>query len=174
VTPNRLRLTALALLTLAVLSGCSPTPEPEPTPTPAFASEEEAFAAAEETYGEYIEAVNARIAGESSPSPQDYLMGLALETDIDSERYLEEQQLRTSGSISMTSFSGTALKDNGRETTITAFVCLDATQIRVLDSHGTDITPAERGDVVAQLVEFIRVGTEFKIADEYEASAGEC
>ncbi len=40
------------------LAGCG-TPEPaEPTPTPAFSSEAEAFAAAEETYRAYVEALN--------------------------------------------------------------------------------------------------------------------
>src|SRR5690606_38234156 len=43
----------------ALLVGCSPEPDPTPTPTAAFASEEEAFAAAEETYRAYIDAFNA-------------------------------------------------------------------------------------------------------------------
>src|SRR5688500_15745634 len=46
----------MALLT-GVLAGC--TPEAEKTePTPAFASEAEAFAAAEETYRAYVDALN--------------------------------------------------------------------------------------------------------------------
>src|SRR5690554_3730104 len=50
----------LALLALAgaTMSACTPTPESEPTPTAVFASEEEAFAAAEETYRAYLLASN--------------------------------------------------------------------------------------------------------------------
>lgn len=49
---------ALALIAGAV-AGCAPTPAPTPTPTAAFASEEEAFAKAEEVYRAYIDAFNA-------------------------------------------------------------------------------------------------------------------
>lgn len=46
-----------ALLVLVLASGCTPTPVPTPTPT-GFASEEEAFRAAEETYRAYVDALN--------------------------------------------------------------------------------------------------------------------
>lgn len=49
---------ALSLVALGLLSGCAPQPEPEPTPTAVFASEEEAFKAAEETYRAYSSALN--------------------------------------------------------------------------------------------------------------------
>ncbi len=51
------RMTALVLAAVT-LSACAPTPTPSPTPTAAFASEEEAFAAAEEVYRAYIAASN--------------------------------------------------------------------------------------------------------------------
>ena len=41
-----------------MVSGCTPQPRPSPTPT-SFATEEEAFAAAEETYRAYVDALNA-------------------------------------------------------------------------------------------------------------------
>ncbi|MDL5350042.1 hypothetical protein [Microbacterium sp. zg-YB36] len=48
---------ALLLLLAASTTGC--VPEPAPSPTPAgFATEEEAFAAAEETYRSYVDALN--------------------------------------------------------------------------------------------------------------------
>jgi len=49
---------AAALLALAALTACMPDPAPTPSPT-GFASEEEAFAAAEDTYRAYIDALNA-------------------------------------------------------------------------------------------------------------------
>ena len=54
---SRLVPAALAfVLAAGAISGCSPQPEPEDPPQ--FASEEEAFAAAEETYRAYVDAVN--------------------------------------------------------------------------------------------------------------------
>ncbi len=47
----------VAVLALALTTGCMPEPEPTPSPT-GFASEEEAFAAAEETYRAYVDALN--------------------------------------------------------------------------------------------------------------------
>lgn len=50
---------AAAALALVLTTGCVPEPAPSPSPTPTgFASEEEAFAAAEETYRAYVDALN--------------------------------------------------------------------------------------------------------------------
>lgn len=57
-SPTPVAALGLLLLAGATLAGCSPAPEPTPSPTAAFASEEEAFAAAEETYRAYIDASN--------------------------------------------------------------------------------------------------------------------
>ncbi|WJL95422.1 hypothetical protein QSU92_16060 [Microbacterium sp. ET2] len=45
-------------LSLALVTGCTPQPEPAESQDP-FATEEEAFAAAEETYRNYVDALNA-------------------------------------------------------------------------------------------------------------------
>ncbi len=54
------RRSAAVVVALAVTLGATACqPEPTPTPTgPAFASEDEAFAAAEETYRAYVDALN--------------------------------------------------------------------------------------------------------------------
>ena len=57
------RRTAGLLIALAIattVSACTPEPAPTPTPT-GFASEDEAFRAAEETYRAYVDALNARL-----------------------------------------------------------------------------------------------------------------
>jgi hypothetical protein len=56
VNARSVALAALVAVTLTV-SGCAGSPEPVET-TPAFTSEEEAFAAAEETYRAYVDALN--------------------------------------------------------------------------------------------------------------------
>ncbi|EPR75783.1 hypothetical protein ADILRU_1953 [Leifsonia rubra CMS 76R] len=63
------------MLLLALLSGCVPTdasPQPEPTPTfvAPYASDEEALAAAEEAYAEYVRVTGA-VYGESLGDPAD-------------------------------------------------------------------------------------------------------
>lgn len=57
-SPTALRMLAVLALGVSALSACAPAPEPTPTPSPAFASEEEAFAAAEATFAEYVDALN--------------------------------------------------------------------------------------------------------------------
>ncbi len=47
---------ALAMV-IGMTTACQPEPEPSPS-TPVFATEEEAFAAAEETYRAYVDALN--------------------------------------------------------------------------------------------------------------------
>ena len=46
-----------AVFTVALVAGCTPQPEPDASQQP-FATEEEAFAAAEETYRNYVDALN--------------------------------------------------------------------------------------------------------------------
>ncbi len=159
---------------VAVLSGCTPEPEPTPTPTAAFASEEEAFAAAEEVYREYNDAGNARLRGEQTPNPQDYLVGTALEGDIDAANLLSEQGLHAEGIVELSSFSGTAFEAAGADAMITATVCLDVSDTRVVDSAGQDVTPSTRPGVVAQSVTFVGNAKALRISQEDSADGTQC
>ena len=166
---------ALALaLTAAALSGCAPAPEPSPTPTAMFASEEEAFAAAEEVYRAYNEAGNARIAGKSSPNPQDFLIGEALEADIDGIRFFDEHNLRLSRGGAVASIEGVEYSTVGADAHVSVVVCLDVSEVRLLDANGADVTPAERGDVVSQMVEFIGPPANLRISLESEGDVEKC
>lgn len=167
---------ALSVLLIAfaalTTSGCAP--EPRPPRTAAFASDEEAFAAAEKVYRAYDKAGNARIAGKSSPDPQDYLIGEALEADIDGVRDFDEQGLRLSGEGAVASFIGLEADLNAESATVTALACLQVTGIRLLDATGADVTPAERPDVVAQSVEFSAIDGGLRISAESAADADRC
>ncbi|MFS0895078.1 hypothetical protein [Microbacterium sp. 179-I 3D3 NHS] len=165
---------ALLVVVVTALVGCAPAPAPSPTASPVFASEEEAFAAAEEVYREYNDAGNARIAGKDSPDPQDYLIGEALEADIDGERYLEEQGLRLTGSSGVATFRGLDFSQVEGTVRLSAIVCLNVSGIRLLDASDNDVTPAERPDIVAQTVELIEVETDLRISAEAEASPDQC
>ncbi|AQY02212.1 MULTISPECIES: hypothetical protein [Microbacterium] len=130
---------------LGQLLGCAPGPAPVPTPTPAFSSEEEAFAAAEEVYRAYNDALNqSRIATDTPPNPRIYLTGPALESDLEATRYLQAQGLEVIGEGTVAGFDGTAAALNSGEVEVTANVCLDVSHTQVVDANGGDVTPQGR------------------------------
>lgn len=164
---------SLALLTCS-LTGCAPDTAPTPTPTPAFASEEEAFAAAEEVYRAYNEALNARNRGESEPDPQQYLTGPALEGELDAQNSLQEWGLHANGEAIVLSFRGIEATTGGPTTDVSAYLCIDVSLLRVVDDTGADVTPAERGDVVSQLVRFTGDRDRLLITHEDSADEASC
>lgn len=165
----------LALLAVAgaTLSACTPAPAPSPTPTAAFASEEEAFAAAEETYRAYNDAGNARRDGDSEPDPQDYLVGNALEGDIDALNKIRDAGVRLDGVVEVATFSGLeAILDSDPQQVI-ALVCLDLANTRILNDADQDVTP-DRVLIVAQEVTFTAIHGAPFISDEKSAEAALC
>ncbi|MEV7607998.1 hypothetical protein AB0N61_00795 [Microbacterium sp. NPDC089320] len=151
-----------------------PDPEPSPAPTAAFATEEEAFAAAEEVYRAYNDAGNARIRGEAEPNPQAFLEGVALENDVDAQNSFREWGLRADGEAIVTSFRGTEANVDDRVATVTSVVCIDVSALRVLNADGVDVTPADRGDVVSQLVQFTGDQARLRISVESSADGASC
>lgn len=164
----------LALLALAAIPLSACTPAPEPTPTSAFASEEDAFAAAEEVYRAYNEAGNARRNGASDPNPQDYLIGTALEGDIDALRQLQEADLRPEGDVDVRTFTPREASLKIGSTQVTSVVCLDATDTRVFNNSDQDVTPANRLAIVAQAVTFTEVDGVLLISAESSAEDDQC
>lgn len=165
----------LALLAAAgaTLSACAPTPEPSPTPTAAFASEQEAFAAAEETYRAYNDAVNRQRDGEET-DPQSFLIALALENDIDGTRVLEENGVHISGHGDVSEVRGTTADLESVPATITMLVCLDVSATRVLNADDEDVTPTDRPEAVALDVKLVSSGDGLKISESTENTADQC
>jgi hypothetical protein len=170
----RLATAGAVALGLGMLAACAPEPAPTPTPTAAFASEEEAFAAAEEVYRAYNDAGNSRRGGDASPNPQDYLTGSALEGDIDAVNYLQAEGLRLDGDVQLLSFTGVEAFIEGSDLSITGIVCLDTSSTRVLSEDGTDVTPADHADVIAQSVTFMGTSGGLLIASESPMEADGC
>lgn len=139
---------ALALLS-ALVAGCSPSPTPTPTPTAAFATEEEAFAAAEETYRAYIDASNTDRSRQESASSLEFLTGEALEAEIASMRDLEAAGVRIEGVSRVLN----VVKVTGEfEAPVAALVvraCLDISMARAIDASGQDVTAEGRSDIYA-------------------------
>ncbi len=154
-----LPLAAVVALSALLLGGCAPPPPAPPTPTPAFASEAEAFAAAEEVYRAYNEAGNQRSDDER------FLTGEALSSDLDSKRVLSENGLQILGASEVVSFKGTHADLEGAVSRVSAEVCLDITSSRVTDAHGTDVTPQDRVNRWLLEIDFVGKPSEMLIAD---------
>lgn len=138
------------------------------TPTPAFASEAEAFAAAEEVYRAYNEAGNAQSDDER------FLTGKALSSDLDSKRDLSEKGLQIVGASEVVSFRGTHVDLKGAVSRVTAKVCLDITASRVTDADGADVTPSDRVDRWLLEVSFVGGPSEVLIADSFPVPGETC
>ena len=160
------RMTALVLAAVT-LSACAPTPTPSPTPTAAFASEEEAFAAAEEVYRAYLSEAAARAEGEASADPEKYLSGEALDADLQSQRSLQEQSLKIVGASVIDEFI--PLKAE-----VTADICIDISGSRVLDENGTDVTVADRPESGQVSVEFSGDSERLLISRSSPSERAEC
>ncbi|MCM3780571.1 hypothetical protein [Microbacterium hydrocarbonoxydans] len=147
-----------------LLAGCSPSPDPSPTPTPAFASEEEAFAAAEEVYRAYLIEVEARAAGDPTADPQQFLIGQALEDDIEGQRALREAGLTVLGTASLRSFDSGQIKRMTPDVDLVARVCVDLASTRVTDTTGADRTPVERPPRAELEIRFTGSSKDLRIA----------
>lgn len=136
-----------------VVVGCVPEPAPTPLPLPTatgFASDEEAFAAAEATYRAYIDAVNAGMEGQTAPDPIDFLVGTALEGELKTARELEDMGLTIVGQFEMAAFK----TRSASATRVESHVCLNVGDTRVLDLDGRDVTPQNREELLSLDVTF--------------------
>ncbi|WP_230113754.1 hypothetical protein [Microbacterium oxydans] len=144
----------LCTLTFAAstLLGCSPTPAPTPSPTPAFASEEEAFAAAEETYRAYVNTVNLERQSRATERSTGFLTGDLLSSEVEAQNKLAASGTHLEGDTQVTSFSGLS---SGTDGSIEANACLDISSVRAIDTNGQDVTAAGRSDVYAVRLRFV-------------------
>lgn len=136
-------------LALLVLSGCLPqsptvTPTPQPSSTPVFASDEEALAAAEAAYAEYLRVSDA-ITADGGANPE------RIEPLVTPERAPAEAEvfakfasrlLHTQGATAFDSGSLQVYAEDGiGRASLGLYLCIDVTNVRILDSSGSDVTP---------------------------------
>ena len=157
----RVSVLALAALAVVALSGCfaaAPVEPPAPTASaaPVFASEEEALAAATEAYAAYL-AVSDQV-GNDGGSGVDRLATLLSAEYFDEQKgsYLELQSdgLRTSGSTTFEPPILQSVERTDREAVISVYVCVDVTNVRVIDQSDIDVTSSERPNRYPLVVEF--------------------
>lgn len=144
----------LALLALAAitLSGC--TPAPEPTPTSAFASEEDAFAAAEEVYRAYWEVSGS--VDTTDPNTFEALYALTTdgvnEADRESLSAMYAEGYIVTGITKVVAFTGKSSDAPYDE--VVGVACLDVRDVAVVDAHGKSRISPDRPDVYALEIGF--------------------
>lgn len=155
---------ALLALATATLSACGPATVPEPTPTAAFASEEEAFAAAEETYRAYTDAL-IDIDLDDPDSLETLYAWLAEDAESTARETfstLAADDFTVSGVTAFQDFNGMSADPSIGD--VSATVCLNVTDVDVLDSSGRSIVSEDRPDLQPLLVEFSRAPTSTGLA----------
>jgi len=147
---------ALAAATALLLAGCTGDdaivlPGPDPTTAPVFATDEDALAAAEVAYGEYLRASDA-ITAKNGADPNtigEYVHSEYLPEVLEVFENYRVEGLVTEGVIAFDSVDLQQYSDDlVGPVTITFYVCLDVTRARLLDAEGDDVTPPERDDRV--------------------------
>ena len=146
---------ALALIS-ALAAGCSPAAEPTPTPTPAFASEEEAFAAAEETYREFTMHLNQVDTTDPETFEPLYELSSGEFEAADRKAYskMHAERVVIDGDTRVLSFSGESVDGSS----VIAQVCLDVSEVTVVDSDGISQVDPGRPEIYPLRVTFLIEG----------------
>jgi hypothetical protein len=131
----------LVVLLALALAGCSGGPSPALSPTPTgFASEQDAASAAEETYRAYVAAINARNAGDPDADPTQYLAGELRATEAEIYRQSDEARLTWQGELKISSLERNDVTLLAGAASIKLDVCMDASEWRLINADGDDVT----------------------------------
>ena len=159
---THLTASALAVAAILLLPGCTGDapivlPSPESSTTPVFATDEEALAAAEAAYGEYLAASNA-ITGAEAADPQTvspYIHPDYLPEILESITQLRQDKVHSSGPLTFDSATLQQYEDDMQgPITVAVYLCVDAGGARLLDESNKDVTPPGRADRVPLEVTF--------------------
>lgn len=157
--PRLLPLSVALVLASAALSGCTPQPAPTPTPT-GFATEDEAFAAAEETYRAYVDALNQV----DLSDPETFEPVYAWTTgEANAEARKSYTRMNADG-WTISGESQVALIQPSKELSIEPLlvataVCLDVSAIRGVDRDGASVVSPDRNDVQPMLITYDRAAS---------------
>jgi hypothetical protein len=148
----KLLVAAGAVALILTMTGCGDPPPPvTPTPTssaaPVFASDEEALAAAEESYRAYTEVAD-QIFHEGGADP-DRLTAVATGDFLDAS-IAGFENVREKGwhSIGHSTFDSLELQriDSSPSGIVSAYLCGDVSGVEVVDSDGVSVVAADRPD----------------------------
>ncbi len=150
----------LTLIAAAGLAACAPQdpvhpPSPGPSSTPVFASEEEALAAAEDSYLAYL-GIADQIAANGGQNPtriDSVATGELHESAIEGFGVLRQKTWHTSGSTVLNNLVEQSFDLVGSPVVV-AYICIDVSGVDVLDESGASVVSEERPDLQAFEVSF--------------------
>ena len=164
------------LLSLGMLAACTPAPvpEPEPTETALFASDEEAYEAAEETYRAYTDALNDVDTSEPASFEPilDYTSGDFGARERENLSTMHAEGFVLSGTAAIQDFDGREVSADRSE--VTARICIDVSGVDVTDADGQSIVSPDRPDVQSAVVTFIASGGRLTIAHATDEDPSTC
>ncbi|WEG08076.1 hypothetical protein PU630_12610 [Microbacterium horticulturae] len=150
---SRLGLAAVLICATALVAGCAPQPDPTPTRTAAFASEDEAFAAAEETYRAYVDALN----NVDLSDPATFEDVYKWETG---DRLSGDKKALTSYYAQGATMSGASrvvvlepVEADGALSSLALAACVDVSTVDIRDGNGASLVATDRPDVQSIRVE---------------------
>ena len=175
--PVPLALVALALA--GIVAGCAPTPASTPTPTSGFASDAEAFAAAEETYRAYVDALN-RVDLSDPETFEDVYAWTTGDANAGERRTLSQMHSDgwvVDGETVISGFVGTQFTQDSVLSTVKATVCSDVEQVTVTTADGESVVPGDRPNTYTLNVTFDTdpgSPTELLISSSTSVEGGAC
>lgn len=156
----RLASATAVVAVVVVLSGCVAEPAPSPTPTAPFSSEEEAFAAAEETYRAYVDALNDVDLSdpETFEAVYAWTTGEANADERTNLSAMHGDKWTVSGQTKVINFVGREFLPAAVEI-VSAVLCSDVSEIDVRDENGKSMVGLDRPDQYALSVDFTAAPT---------------
>lgn len=150
---------AVAMLAVATATACTPVPAPTPTPTPVFATEEEAFAAAEETYRAYVDALNQVNLADPKTFEEVYqwTTGEANAQDRVIFSRLHAEGVTIGGKSLVDRFTAIST-DVSSDVLVAAVACLDVSSVTLVSANGESTVDPSRPKVQTLEVEAVSSG----------------
>lgn len=151
---SRLAPAALVLaLVTGVVTGCfaQPEPEPEPGPTSLFTSEDEAFAAAEETYRQYVDALN-QVDLSDPETFEDVYAWTTGEANAGARESFSQMHADGWVVAGPTAIQLMEPHSGDSSNVIHLATCLDVSGVTLVDADGESVVAPDRRDVQAMAV----------------------
>lgn len=164
----------IVMASTLVMGGCvdpvgvAPTPIATPSPTfssPVFASDEEALAAAEAAYAEYL-AMSDLIAQEGGVNPErivDVAVDDLVEISVDGAREFQLLGYRTVGTSTFRDVQLQSVDEISTHLIVTVYLCNDISNVDVLDASGESVVPESRANTTRLRVELIATPPDFDL-----------
>jgi hypothetical protein len=159
-------------IVLALATGCTPEPDPvETTPAAGFASEEEAFAAAEETYRAYVDALNqVDLADPATFEPMfEHTTG-----DANARARQEFSQMHADGWVvgGQSDLVAMHIVEASLPAELDADVCVDVSSVTLTNPAGESMVSSDRPDQQRMRVSFVADGSDGWLIEMFAPTEG--